>query len=82
MRWTFKLYDASGDGALEQQEVAGDDVLGDLDNGLGDLEDGRGGLDGGLGDLDDGLGDLDDGLKYNNYFPGSADNAIHTGGIL
>ena len=75
MRWTFKLYDASGDGALEQQEVAGDDVLGDLEDGLGDL-------DGGLGDLDDSLGDLDDGLKYNNYFPGSADNAIHTGGIL
>ena len=44
MRWTFKLYDASGDGALEQQEVAGDDVLGDLDDGLGDLEDGRGGF--------------------------------------
>ena len=68
MRWTFKLYDASGDGALEQQEVAGDDVLGDLDDGLGDLN--------------GGLGHLDDGLKYNNYFPGSADNAIHTGGIL
>ena len=82
MRWTFKLYDASGDGALEQQEVAGDDVLGDLDDCLGDLEDGRGGFDGGLGDLDDSLGDLEDGLKYNNYFPGSADNAIHTGGIL
>ena len=75
MRWTFKLYDASGDGALEQQEVAGDDVLGDLDDCLGDLEDGRGGFDGGLGDLDDGL-------KYNIDFPGSADNAIHTGGIL
>ena len=68
MRWTFKLYDASGDGALEQQEVAGDDVLGDLDDGLGDLN--------------GGLGHLDDGLKYNNYSPGSADNAIHTGGIL
>ena len=79
MRWTFKLYDASGDGALEQQEVAGDDVLGDLDDGLGDLEDGLGDLDDGLGDLEDGHGD---GLKYNNYFPGSADNAIHTGGIL
>ena len=24
MRWTFKLYDASGDGVLEQQEVDGD----------------------------------------------------------
>ena len=35
-----------------------------------------------LGDLDDSLGDFEDGLKYNNYFPGSADNAIHTGGIL
>ena len=79
MRWTFKLYDASGDGALEQQEVAGDDVLGDLDDGLDDLEDGLGDLDDGLGDLEDGRGD---GLKYNNYFPGSADNAIHTGGIL
>ena len=59
MRWTFKLYDASGDGALEQQEVAGDDVLGDLEIGLGDLEDGLGGLEDGLGDLEDDLGDLD-----------------------
>ena len=82
MRWTFKLYDASGDGALEQQEVAGDDVLGDLDDGLGDLKDGLGDLEDGRGDLEDGLGDFEDGLKYNNYFPGSADNAIHTGGIL
>ena len=26
LRWTFKLYDASGDGVLEQQEVGGDDA--------------------------------------------------------
>ena len=35
MRWTFKLYDASGDGVLEQQEVDCD--IADHDH--GDCED-------------------------------------------